>query len=122
MHRGKFFISVKPESKKSESSKPVSEVLERFAERLCFSKVDRYFDSPFNRSEGFVIAPNSAKFTCACCDDSVLKKTLPRAVYDGIDEKTAVTKWQGEQMDLGMAIEGLIGASGYRVNGKNRAG
>jgi len=107
LHRGKFFISVKPES----------EVLERFADRLCFSTVDRYFDSPFNRTEDFVIAPNPAKFTCACCDDSVLKKILPRAVYDGIDEKTAVTKWQGEGMDLGMAIEGLISASGYGVNG-----
>ena len=118
LHKGKFFISVKPESQKSESSKPVPEVLERFADLLCFSTVDRYFDSPFNRSKDFVIAPNPARFTCACCDDSALKKTLPRAIYDGIDENTAVTKWQGEQMDLGMAIEGLISASGYGVNGK----
>jgi hypothetical protein len=108
LHRSKFFISVKPES----------EVLERFVDRLCFSTVDRYFDSPFNRSKDFVIAPNPAKFTCACCDDSVLKKTLPREIYDGIDENTAVTKWQGEGMDLGMAIESLISASGYSVNGK----
>ena len=108
LHKGKFFISVKPES----------EVRERFADRLCFSTVDRYFDSPFNRSENFVIAPNPAKFTCACCDDSVLKKTLPGAVYDAIDQNTAVTKWQGEGMDLGMAIEGLIRASGGSVNGK----
>jgi len=113
LHRGKFFISVKPESKKSERNE-----LKRFVDRLCFSTVDRYFDSPFNRSKDFVIAPNPAKFTCACCDDSVLKKTLPRAVYDEIDEKTAVTKWLGERMDLGMAIEGLIRASGYNVNGK----
>ena len=108
LHKGKFFISVKPES----------EVQERFLDRLCFSTVDRYFDSPFNHSKDFVIAPNPAKFTCACCDDSVLEKTLPRAIYDGIDEKTAVTKWLGEQMDLGMVIEGLIRASGYSVNGK----
>ncbi|MBL4796606.1 MAG: DUF222 domain-containing protein [Oleispira sp.] len=109
LHRGKFFISVKSEANK----------LERFVDRLCFSTVDRYFDSPFNRSKDFVIAPNPAKFTCACCDGSVLEKTLPRVVYDGIDENTAVTKWQGEQMDLGMAIEGLIRASGRSVNGKN---
>ena len=107
LHKGRFFISVNPESNK----------LERFADRLCFSTVDRYFDSPFNRSKDFVIAPNPAKFTCACCDDSVLEKSLPKAIYDGIDENTAVTKWQGEGMDLGMAIEGLIRASGYRVNG-----
>jgi hypothetical protein len=113
LHLGSFFLSVKPESKKI-----ASEQLERFADRLCFSTVDRYFDSPFNRSKDFVIAPNPAKFTCACCDDSVLKKSLPREIYDGIDEKTAVTKWQGEGVGLGMAIEGLIGASGYGVNGK----
>jgi hypothetical protein len=103
LHKGKFFISVKPEFKKSEQNE-----LKRFVDRLCFSTVDRYFDSPFNRSKDFVIAPNPAKFTCACCGDSVLEKSLPRAIYDGIDENTAVTKWQGERMDLGMAIEGLI--------------
>lgn len=35
LHKGKFFISVKSESKKSESSNPIPEVLERFADRLC---------------------------------------------------------------------------------------
>lgn len=58
-----------------------------------------------------MIARNAAQFTCACCDDTVLQKSLPKAIYDGIDERTAVTKWQGERMDLGMAVEGLIGAS-----------
>jgi hypothetical protein len=108
LHRGKFYISVKPEANK----------LERFVDRLCFSTVDRYFDSPFNRSKDFVIAPNPAKFTCACCDDSVLKKSLPKPIYDGIDEKTAVTGWLGERMDLGMAVGGLISASGHSVNAK----
>ncbi|MEH6451103.1 MAG: DUF222 domain-containing protein [Oleispira sp.] len=118
LHRGKFFISVKPKPKNLESNTSVSEVQERFADRLCFSTVDRYFDSPFNRSKDFVIAPNPAKFTCACCDDSVLKKSLPKPIYDGIDEKTAVTGWLGERMDLGMAVGGLISASGHSVNAK----
>ena len=118
LHKGKFFISVKPESKKSESCE-----LERFADRLCFSTVDCYFDSPFNRSKDSqnsknVIERNSVKFTCACRDDTVLQKTLPKAIYDGIDEKTAVTKWQGEHMDLGMAVEGLVSVSEYGINGK----
>jgi hypothetical protein len=65
-----------------------------------------------------VIAANSAKFICACCDDSVLEKSLPWAIYDGIDENIAVTKWRGERMDLGMAVEGLIRASGCSVNAK----
>ena len=97
LHKGSFFLSIKPEihilaAKKFKDDKPV-----RFVERLCFSKVDRYFDSPFNRSKDFVIAANPAKFTCACCDFSELEKALPRA----IDEKTAVTKWMGESMDVG---------------------
>jgi hypothetical protein len=52
--------------KQTAASKP-----QRFAQRLCFSKVDRYFDAPFNRlssdkEKDFVIAANPAKFTCAC--------------------------------------------------------
>jgi len=44
LHKGSFFLSVKPEAhvlaaKKLKDDKPV-----RFVERLCFSKVDRYFD------------------------------------------------------------------------------
>ena len=104
LHKGSFFLSLKPEThilaaNKSKDDKPV-----RFVERLCFSKVDRYFDAPFKRSEDYVIAANPAKFTCACCDFSELEKTLSQA----IDEKTAVTKWRGESMDVGMAIDGLL--------------
>ena len=106
LHKGSFFLSLKPEAQNSV----------RFAERLCFSKVDRYSDAPFNRSEDFVIAANPAKFTCACCDFSDLGKTLPRLIYNSIDEKTAVTKWAGEGMDLGMAVEGLLSASGRVIN------
>jgi hypothetical protein len=117
LHKGSFFLSVKPQaqvlaSKSSKDDKPV-----RFVERLCFSKVDRYFDSPFNRSEDFVISANPAKFTCACCDFSELEKSLP----SGIDEKTAVTKWAGESMDVGMAIDGLLSA-GKRGRGRGKSG
>jgi hypothetical protein len=94
-----------------------------FVDCLYFSTVYRYFYSPFNRSKASqdnksVIAPNPAKFTCACGDDSVLEKSLPRAIYEGIDENIAVTKWRGEGMDLGIAVEGLIRASGCSVNAK----
>jgi len=41
-----------------------------------------------------------------------LEASLPRAIYDGIDATTAVTKWLGEGMDLGLAVEGLLWASG----------
>jgi hypothetical protein len=80
LHKGSFFLSVKPETEQTAASKP-----QRFAERLCFSKVDRYFDAPFNRSEDFVIAANPAKFTCACCDSTELGKTIPRLIYNAID-------------------------------------
>jgi len=108
LHKGSFFLSLKPEVVKSTDSKAI-----RFAERLCFSKLDRYFDAPFNRSENFVIAANSAKFTCACCDSTELGKTIPSLIYNAIDEKTAVTKWTGESMDLGMAIDGLLAAKKF---------
>ena len=106
LHKGAFFLCLKLESVKSEVGKA-----ERFADRLCFSKVDRYFDSPFNRSKDFVIAANPAKFTCACHSFSELEKTLGNELSEPITEKTAVTKWAGERMDLGMTIEGLLNAS-----------
>ena len=86
---------------------------------MCFSKVDRYFDAPFNHSDASqsnksVIAANPAKFTCACCDFSELEKSLP----SGIDEKTAVTKWTGESMDIEMAINGLLSATHRKREGE----
>ena len=113
LHKGSFFITLKSASHYSEN-KPV-----RFAERLCFSKVDRFFDSLLNRTKDSqynkkIIAANPAKFTCACCDfsgSSDFGKTLPRLIYNSIDEKTAVIKWAGEGMDLGMAIDGLLRAN-----------
>jgi len=107
LHKGSFFLSLKLEAPSK-----------RFVERLCFSKVDCYFDAPFHRSNDFVIAANPAKFTCACCDFSELEKALP----GDIDDKTAVTKWTGESMDVGMAVDGLLRA-GKKVtclhNGKH---
>jgi hypothetical protein len=117
LHKGSFFLSLKPASTNTKDDKPV-----RFAERLCFSKVDRYFDAPFSRTDDYVIAANPAKFTCACCDSSELGKSLPRLIYNAIDEKTAVTKWTGESMDLGMAVDGLLSAGNkvtYIHNGKH---
>jgi hypothetical protein len=110
LHKGAFYLSLQPESVKSKAGKAV-----RFAERLCFSKVDGYFDSPFNRSKDFVIAANPAKFTCACCDFSELEKTLAEDVSEVITANTAVTKWTGEVMDLGMTIEGLLRAGSGRA-------
>ena len=114
LHKGSFFLSLKPEThilaaKKFKDDKPV-----RFVERLCFSKVDRYFDAPFQCSEDFVIAANPAKFTCACCDESKFEEALPSA----IDEKTAVTKWSGESMDIGMAIDGLLSVTNRKSGGE----
>lgn len=111
LHKDSLYLSLNPISTNSATDKPV-----RFAERLCFSKVARYFGAPFNRTDYFVIAANPAKFRCACCDSSDLGKTLLRLIYNSIDEKTAVTKWAGEGMDLGMAVEGLLGASGKLID------
>lgn len=46
----------------------------------------------------------------ACCDGaaletSVLKKALPKTIFHSIDEKTTVTKWDGDVMAVGMAVE-----------------
>ncbi|MBL4796581.1 MAG: DUF222 domain-containing protein [Oleispira sp.] len=98
LHKGNYFLCLKPETN----------TVQRFADRLCFSKVDRYFDAPFNRSDKFVIAATPAKFTCACCDSAVLEKALLPAIYRSINAATAVTGWLGEHMDLSMAIDGLI--------------
>jgi hypothetical protein len=97
LHRGKFFLAVKPLSVKQAS---------RFADRLCFSTVR----SSFMNKPQQVIAQNPAKFLGA----GELKQALPRAIYEGIGANTAVTKWLGERMDLGMAVEGLLSVSRIR--------
>jgi hypothetical protein len=55
-----------------------------------------------------VIAANPAKFTCACHSFSELEKTLNDEVSEPITEKTAVTKWAGQTMNLSMTIEELM--------------
>jgi hypothetical protein len=98
LHRGQFFLAVKPLSVKQAS---------RFADRLCFS-TER---SSFLNKPRQVITQNPATFSCAC----ELKQALPRAIYEGIGANTAVTKWLGERMDLGMAVEGVYGSQADEV-------
>ena len=120
LHKGSFFLSVNPASNNLITGKP-----QRFVERLCFSKIEKFCKAPFNRSpqDKNIIAANPAIFTCACCDSSAigseLKGAIPNEIYHTIDEKTAVTKWEGEQMDLGMAIDGLLGVNRQSINFKD---
>ncbi|MFT4764536.1 MAG: hypothetical protein ACI9OH_001631, partial [Oleispira sp.] len=114
LHRGKFFLAVKPLSVNQEAHSGGVNEPQRFVDRLCFSTVER---SSFMSKHKHVIACNPAKFSCVCCGDSLLdgrelKQALPQAIYEGIDAKTAVTKWAGERMDLGMAVDGLLWKSG----------
>jgi hypothetical protein len=119
LHKGSFFLSVKLEAHVLAAKKPKDDKSVRFVERLCFSKVDRYFDTPFNRTKDFVIVANPAKFTCACCDG--LEQVMPKTIFHAIDKNTAVTKWAGEGMDLGMAIDGLLRATN-RKSGRGKHG
>jgi hypothetical protein len=111
LHKGNYYLSLKNENKKSKQPVP-------FADRLCFTEVDRYHKAPFN-PEYFtpedldgeyhqIIPQNPASFTCACHGFNEFEKSLPRSVFNAIDAKTAVTKWCGERMDLGMAVDGLL--------------
>jgi hypothetical protein len=111
LHRGNYYLSVKKEH--NQCTQPI-----HFADRLCFTEVDAYHKAPFNPEyftpENFdgmyhqIIPKNPASFTCACHGFNEFEKSLPRSVFDGIDAKTAVTKWCGERMDLSMAVQGLV--------------
>lgn len=128
LHKGSFFLSVNPASNNLITGKP-----QRFVERLCFSKIEKFCKAPFNRSpqDKNIIAANPAIFTCACCDSSAigseldsersseLKGAITNEIYHTIDEKTAVTKCEGEQMDLGMAIDGSLGVNRQSINFKD---
>jgi len=100
LHKGSFYLSLKPAA--TNSDKPT-----RFAQRLCFSKIEQYWNAPFNRTADFIIAPNPAEFTCAHSNSHELKDAIPEEIYKTINEKTVVTKWAGERMDLSMTIDGL---------------
>jgi hypothetical protein len=117
LHKGNFSLEVKPtpnNKKYKKYKKPV-----RFAERLCFTTVDRYS----NKTR--IIVANPVNFSGAdTCDDcgfddcgfDDFKQSLPKTVYNGIDATTAVTKWLGERMDIGMAIDGLLRADGQPID------
>jgi len=40
---------------------------------------------------------------------------LPWSLCRDIDVNTAVTRWQGERMDLGVAVEGLLVKNGFSL-------
>ncbi len=103
LHKGSFYLSLKPAATNSDTDKPT-----RFAQRLCFSKIEQYCNAPFNRTADFIIAPNPAEFTCAHSNSHELKDAIPEEIYQTITEKTAVTKWAGERMDMSMTIDGLL--------------
>ncbi len=120
LHKGSFFLALKPlAAPLSTHKQPV-----RFAERLCFSKVEQYFNSPVSRfsnkdNKDQLIPVNPAKFTCACCDHTELANSLPSSLYNAIDAKTAVTKWAGESLDVSLAIDCLL-SDGKKVTISNR--
>lgn len=113
LHKGSFYLTLKPSinNTAAKTDKPT-----RFAQRLCFSKVEKYWKAPFNQKADTIIANNPAEFTCAHCQEyeqtedlkDSLKQAIPKDIHQTINEKTAVTKWAGERMDLSMAIDGLL--------------
>lgn len=112
LHKGSFYLALKPLTAIKETV--------HFAERLCFSKVDQYFNSPMSRfsnkdNKDQLIPVNPAKFTCACCDHTDLAKSIPNCIYNAIDAKTAVTKWTGESLDVSLAIDCLL-SSGNKTS------
>lgn len=113
LHKGSFYLTLKPSinNTAAKTDKPT-----RFAQRLCFSKVEKYWKAPFNQKADTIIANNPAEFTCAHCQEyeqtedlkDSLKQAIPKDIHQTINEKTAVTKWAGEQMDMNMTIDGLL--------------
>jgi hypothetical protein len=113
LHKGSFYLTLKPSinNTAAKTDKPT-----RFAQRLCFSKVEKYWKAPFNQKADTIIANNPAEFTCAHCQEyeqtedlkDSLKQAIPKDIHQTINEKTAVTKWAGEQMDISMTIDGLL--------------
>ena len=113
LHKGSFYLTLKPSinNTAAKTDKPT-----RFAQRLCFSKVEKYWKAPFNQKADTIIANNPAEFTCAHCQEyeqtedlkDSLKQAIAKDIHQTINEKTAVTKWAGEQMDMSMTIDGLL--------------
>ena len=113
LHKGSFYLTLKPSinNTAAKTDKPT-----RFAQRLCFSKVEKYWKAPFNQKADTIIANNPAEFTCAHCQEyeqtedlkDSLKQAIAKDIHQTINEKTAVTKWAGERMDMSMTIDGLL--------------
>jgi hypothetical protein len=113
LHKGSFYLTLKPSINNTvaKTDKPT-----RFAQRLCFSKVEKYWKAPFNQKADTIIANNPAEFTCAHCQEyeqtedlkGSLKQAIAKDIHQTINEKTAVTKWAGERMDMSMTIDGLL--------------
>lgn len=105
LHRGHFFLSVKPATENSDTEGAAAL---RFSERLSFSRGGLHVNGqPFKEGE-VVIEGHPA---CAVHASN----ELPWSICRGIGVETAVTRWQGERMDLSMAVEGLLHKSGLRV-------
>jgi hypothetical protein len=105
LHRGHFFLSLKPVS-----VKPVVDGdshSKRFSERLCFSRGGTGFNG-YRFKEGEVVIEGNP----ACAVHS--GNELPWSIRRDITVDSAVTRWQGERMDLGMAVEGLMWRSGLQ--------
>lgn len=108
MHRGKFFLSLKPVVSDSEAGKSKERKL-RFAERLCFSRAGIGFNGLAYKEGEVVIAANPR-------NPVVLgDKLLPGSVIGRARVGSAGTRWLGEPMDLSMTIDGLLGASQRKI-------
>lgn len=95
LHKGNFYLSVKPEVCDSNANNP------RFADRLVFSRCRKGLKGqPYAEGES-IIEANPACPNRNCTE-------LPWSICKDIGIKTAITHWLGERMDLEMAVDGLM--------------
>ena len=106
LHRGHFFLSVKPPLE-AEGIIESKNKTKHFRERLIFSRGGTALDGhDFN--EGEVLIEGNP----VCAVHS--RTEIPWAICRNVQVDSAVTCWQGERMDLGMAVEGLMCRSGLQ--------
>ncbi len=98
LHRGHFFLSVKPQS---------DDKVKHFRERLIFSRGGTALDG-HHFNEGEVLIEGNP----ICAVHS--RTEIPWSICRNVQVDSAVTRWQGERMDLGMAVEGLVWRSGLQ--------
>jgi hypothetical protein len=103
LHRGHFFLAVKPAAKKAFGLDDDSNALP-FSECLSFSRGGLGMDGHAFKEGEVVIEGHPV---CAVH----ARHELPWSICRGVEVETAVTRWQGERMDLGMAVEGLMALS-----------